>query len=439
MSLESKHLSVESPDRGVDFPRPGTQNLKPHFSGWTMLGIGAFTLFLSASAQTYGFSVFIDPMLAEFGWSRSLISSTYTIATLFSAGVVFMGGNLIDRFGHRRVMAITAVLYAIALLVMGSVINPFTLLLGFTLLRSTGSSVLTLTGRTLVSQWFVRRRGRAVSIINLGKMAGMGIVPAVNAVLVTQFGWRDAWRVNALIVATLVPLAILFVHSRPEDVGQFPDGIRPDPPTRATGTPSSAETESWTVRQAMRTRTMWLLLSASVVPAMLTNGISFHQISMLTEQGLSSTSAATTFAIESIVAVPMTLLAGWFADRFGPRLALALGQILLATAMVWLTIVDSTGTAIVFGVLKGLTTGTWILASEVAWPAYFGRRHLGSLLGMSFGVSFIGVAIGPLPFGLIYDATGSYDPAIWGLVVLPVLTTWAALTARSPGTITSRT
>jgi cyanate permease len=54
-------------------------------------------------------------------------------------------------------------------------------------------------------------------------------------------------------------------------------------------------------------------------------------------------------------------------------------------------------------------------------------------------VSFIGVAIGPLPFGLIYDATGSYDPAIWGLVVLPVLTTWAALTARSPGTITSRT
>jgi cyanate permease len=58
---------------------------------------------------------------------------------------------------------------------------------------------------------------------------------------------------------------------------------------------------------------------------------------------------------------------------------------------------------------------------------------------MSFGVSFIGVAIGPLPFGLIYDATGSYDPAIWGLVVLPVLTTWAALTARSPGTITSRT
>ena len=153
-----------------------------------MLGVGGLILFLSAPAQTYGFSVFIDPMLTEFGWSRSLISSTYTIATLVSAGVVFMSGNLIDRFGHRRVMVVTTVLYAIALLVMGSVVNPFTLVLGFTLLRCTGSSVLTLTGRTLVSQWFVRRRGRAVSIINLGKMLGMGIVPAGNAVLITIWG-----------------------------------------------------------------------------------------------------------------------------------------------------------------------------------------------------------------------------------------------------------
>lgn len=397
-----------------------------------MLSIAAFILFVSAPAQTYGFSVFIDPMLSEFGWSRSLISSTYTIATLISAGIVFLGGNLIDRFGHRRVMVVTTVLYAIALLAMGSVINPFTLLLGFTLLRCTGSSVLTLTGRTLVSQWFVRRRGRAVSIINLGKMIGMGTVPAANAVLIAHLGWRDAWRVNALVVAALVPLAILFVHSRPEDVGQFPDGFRTVSGQISKGTPRLAEIESWTVKQALRTRAMWLLLSASVVPAMLTNGISFHQISILTERGLSSTTAATTFAVESVVAVPVTLIAGWFADRFGPRLTLTLGQVFLIGAMVWLNFVDSTETAIMFGVLRGLTTGTWILASEVAWPAYFGRNHLGSLVGMSFAVSFIGAAIGPLPFGLIYDATGEYEIAVWGLIILPVLTTWAALVARPP-------
>lgn len=411
--------------------QPGAVRPHPHFSGWSILGIGAFTLFLSASAQTYGFSVFIDPMLTEFGWSRSLISSTYTVATLISAGVVFFGGNLIDRFGHRRVMVTTTAVYAAALLLMGSVINPATLLLAFTLLRATGSSVLTLTGRTMVSQWFIRRRGRAVSLINLGKMLGMAAVPAGNALLIAQLGWRDAWRLNGLLVLTLIPLALRFVHSQPEDLGQYPDGEIPEGRPDATGS-APAEEISWTLRQAVHTRALWLLLAASVVPAMVTNGLSFHQISILSERGIGSTAAATIFTIESAVALPMTLLAGWLADRFGPRYVLAFGQAALTVTMVWLTVVSSMETAILFGALRGVTTGVWILASEVAWPLYFGRRHLGSIVGMSFAVSFVGVAIGPLPFGLLYDAVGNYDNAIWGMAVFPAITTWAVLLAKPP-------
>jgi MFS family permease len=411
--------------------RPSAVRPHPHFSGWSILGLGAYTLLLAAPAQTYGFSVFIDPMLEEFGWSRSLISSTYTVATLISAGVVFFGGRLIDRFGHRRVMVVTTAIYAAALLLMGAVVNPATLLLAFTLLRATGSSVLTLTGRTLVSQWFVRRRGRAVSLINLGKMLGMAAVPAGNALLIAQLGWRDAWRINGLLVLTLIPLAVRFVHSRPEDLGQYPDGIPPERESDATGA-GPVDEVSWTLREAARTRALWLLLAASVVPAMVTNGLSFHQISILTERGLSTTAAATTFAVESIVALPVTLLAGWLADRYGPRAVLALGQLALTVTMVWLTVVDSAETAMLFGALRGLTSGIWILASEVAWPLYFGRRHLGSIAGMSFAVSFAGAAVGPLPFGLLYDAVGDYDDAIWGMAVLPAVTAWAVLLAKRP-------
>lgn len=397
-----------------------------------MLGIGALTLFLSTSSQTYGFSVFIDPMLAEFGWSRSLISSAYTVATLISAAVVFLGGNLIDRFGYRRSMVTTTLIYVISLFLMGSVFNPFTLVVAFTLLRCTGSSVLTLTGRTLVSQWFVRRRGRAVSVVNIGKMLGMGVLPATNAIIITHFGWRDAWRFNGVLVAVLVPIAILFVHSRPEDVKQFPDGERPETVGGASSAVIPGEQYSWTLREALRTRTMWLLLMLNFVPAMITNGLSFHQISILTERGLSSTAAATTFAIESAIALPMTLVAGWLIDRAGPRPVLALGQATLLSTLLWLTFVDSATTALIFGMLRGLTSGVWILATEVSWPTYFGRRHLGSIVGMNFSLSFIGVAIGPLPFGLIYDAFGNYDYAIWGFAALPALTICAAMLATPP-------
>ncbi len=403
----------------------------PHFVGRTMLGVSALALLLSAPAQTYGFSVFIDPMLAEFGWSRSLISAAYTIATLVSAAVVFLAGGVIDRFGQRRVMLVTTVAYVVSLLVMGTVSNQIGLLLGFTLLRATGSSVLTLAAWTLVAQWFVRRRGRVVSLINLGKTLGMAIVPPANALLIERFGWRGAWQLNALLVALLVPLVALLVRSRPEEVGQYPDGHRPD---AAEAAASVADDEgSWSLGQALRTRAMWLLLTLTLVPALITNGLSFNQISILTRTGLTPTVAATTFAVESVVALPMTLLVGWLADRFGPRSVLALGQATLTLAMLSLAFTMPAEMAFVFGALRGLSSGTWILASEVAWPAYFGRRYLGSIVGMSFTVSFIGAAVGPLPFGLIYDAFGNYDYAIWALTLLPAVTTWAALITRLPG------
>ena len=402
----------------------------PHFVGHTMLGISALALLLSAPAQTYGFSVFIDPMLAEFGWSRSLISAIYTIATLVGALVVFLAGNVIDRFGQRRVMLATTVAYVISLLVMGAVSTPIGVLVGFTLLRATGSSVLTLAARTLVAQWFVQRRGRAVSLINVGKALGMAIVPPANAILIEHFGWRGAWQVNGLLVAILIPLVAILVRSRPEEVGQYPDGHRPDSAETAA---AALESEgSWTLRQALRTRAMWLLISLTLVPALVTNGLSFNQISILTGTGLTPTVAATTFAVESVVALPMTLLVGWLADRFGPRSVLTLGQVTLTLAMLSLAFMASTEMAFVFGALRGLSSGTWILASEVAWPAYFGRRYLGSIVGMSFAVSFIGAAAGPLPFGLIYDAFGTYDYAIWALTLLPAAATWAALVVRPP-------
>lgn len=404
----------------------------PHFSGGTMLAIGSAALLISTPAQTYGFAVFIDPMMRDLGLSRSLVSATYTVSTLVSAGGMLLMGTVIDRRGHRLVMAATAALYVAALVAMGSVFGPVTLLLGFTLLRATGASVLTLSARTLVSQWFSRRRGRAVSVVNLGKMLGMAIVPPVNALVIQQIGWREAWRVNALIVAVLVPIVLLFVRGRPEEVGQYPDGERLDDETSLAALAPRPPTYAWTRREALRTPAMWLLLSATFVPALVTNGLSFNQISILNQVGLTPTAAALTFTLESAVALPTTLFAGWLADRSGPRIVLALGQAFLAAALVCLALTDSVGTALLFGVLRGLTTGTWILAAEVAWPTFFGRRHLGSIVGFGFAIAFVGAAIGPLPFGVIYDLTGSYQRAIWGVALLPVISTVAVLFATPP-------
>lgn len=162
-------------------------------------------------------------------------------------------------------------------------------------------------------------------------------------------------------------------------------------------------------------------------------GLSFNQVAILTERGLSSSLAAATFAVDAVVALPVTLLAGWFVDRRPVRYALAAGQAFLVLAMVVLLAADAPAIALLYAACRGVSSGLWMVAADVAWPAYFGRRHLGSIRGIGFAVGIAGAALGPIPFGLAYDLLDGYSPAILGLLVLPVAATVAVWLARPPG------
>lgn len=407
--------SPGSDQTGVPKPNAGS----PAFSGWTMLLVAGLAVFFSGPAQTYGVSAFVDPMLDELDWSRSLFSTVYSVGTLTSAGVLVVIGRQIDRFGNRLIMSISALVFGAALLILSVTGGVITLLIGFALLRTFGSSVLTLGARTLVPRWFHSRAGRAFSLIGLAAMLSQAAVPPFNEWMIGTFGWRSAWRINAAIVlAVLLPIVAIVTRNRPEDVSQFPDGLPPTSNDSAVG----YITESGpTLREALRTSAFWALISTGVVPALVVTGLSFNQVAIMTDRGLPSSLAATTFAVDAAVALPTSLLTGWVVDRFPVRYALAAGQIFLAIAMTILLFVDSPVLALLYAAVRGIAGGLWSVAGDVAWPRYFGRRHLGSIRGFGFAVGATGAAIGPIPFGLAYDLFDGYTPAIAGLLALPVL------------------
>lgn len=396
-----------------------------------MLLLAAWGVFLAGPAQTYGVAVFIDPMLAAFGWSRSLISTAYAVATLVGAGGVLLTGRLLDRYGHRRVLTGAALGYGLALVFMGFVADPLTLTLGFSLLRGFGIGALLLASRTLAPQWYVRRRGRALSLVAVGGALSLALVPAANGVLTERFGWRLTWWVDAASVWLLyLPLAAWLVRDRPEQVGQFPDGR---PPPSEQGDDPDADEPAWRPKAALRTRAFWLLLGSSMVPGLIITGLDFNQVSILTERNLPASALALVFSASSFVILPATLVGGHLVDRFPSRYVLAAGQALLAAALLWLLVTDTLAHALAYGVLRGLTLGLWPVALEATWPAYFGRRYLGGTRGLTFGAEIVGAAIGPLPFGLIHDLLGSYTAVITGLIVLPLAATAAVLLATPPG------
>lgn len=256
--------------------RAGSSRSKrqPTFFGGRILLVAGVAVFLSGPAQTYGVSAFVDPMLAELGWSRSLFSTIYSIATLASAGVLVLVGRQIDRRGNRVVLSAAVVAFGGALLLLSLAESVATVLLGFALLRSCGSGVLTLAARTLIPNWFRSRVGRAFGLIGVAGMLSQAIVPLFNDLLIRSFGWRGAWQVNALIMGTvLLPLVALVVRNRPEDVGQQPDGVQ----LLGAGAAAALAPETGvTSGEALRTAAFWRLIGASVVPSLVVTGLAFH-------------------------------------------------------------------------------------------------------------------------------------------------------------------
>lgn len=395
----------------------------------TVLGVACLAVFFSGPGQTYGVSTFVDPMIGELEISRSLYSTAYSFGTLMSAGALVLVGRQIDRIGERAVLLMANIGFAAALLILSAAQGPLWLFFGFALLRTCGSGVLTLSARTLIPHWFVRRRGWAFSMIGLAAAVSLALFPLLHSQTVQALGWRGAWRLDAIVLLVLLlPPVLLFVRNRPADVGYVVDRDA----NGASMVPSSHGEEGMTLREAMRTPSFWAIVGASIVPSLVVTGLAFNQVAIFTERGLPETLTATTFTVESVFQLMVTMGVGWLVDRYPVKYTLAGGQVALALAMVCLMLAQGPVLSYAYAALRGASSGMWMVSADVAWPLYYGRKHLGSIRGVGFALGVVGAALGPLPFGFAYDAFGNYGVAIAALLVLPVAATVAMLLVRAP-------
>jgi MFS family permease len=352
---------------------------KPPFStsffyGWVIVAVSAFTLFFSGPGQTYSVSTFIDSYISEFGWSRSLVSGMYSMGTLAAGLTMGVMGNLFDRRGHRVMTTVVAVSLGLACLWMSVVSSSTMLLVGFLMIRLLGQGSMSLSSSTLPPQWFISRRGLAVSLASVGGVISSAFLPPLNTWIIRNYGWQMGWRTWAvLLVVVMAPVAYAIV-----------------------------------------------------------TGLVFHQVSVMAEVGLPVEAAALVLSAMALVRLPVVLVAGQVADRVPPRFLIAGAQGGLLVGMAALLLASSVGTALVYGAMIGVVMSFEIIAGGVIWPEYYGRLHLSSIRGVSMMAGVIGSALGPLPYGFAYDVFGSYNQAIIVSMVFPLLGMVAALMATRP-------
>lgn len=405
----------------------------PFYYGWIVLPVAGLAMFISGPGQTYSFSVFVDPIIQETGWSRSTVSGLYTAGSLTASTAMLIVGRLLDRFGARVMLIAVGSLFGVGALWMSSVSNPFELYAGFAAMRLLGQGSLTLIPTTLIALWFVRLRGRVMAINSLGAVVSQATFPPLIFFLITAVGWRSAWVFVALIIwGVLLLPAFLLVRRTPESVGLLPDGDVAPEEGAGQGTTRAFSEVNLSLHEALRTRTFYLLLFADTSQSLISTALVFHQVSVITSKGLDAALAATIFTVMAPMALLGNFVAGFLTDKLPNRVVLAGAQGIIGSAMVTALLVSAPWHAIVYGALLGLGGGFFITTNAVIWPNYYGRRHLGSIRGIVTTVMVASAALGPWPFGVLFDLTGSYTSAILVFLALPLACALAALAAPPP-------
>jgi MFS family permease len=408
----------------------------PFFYGWVVVAVAFVTMGLGVNART-SFSLLFPPILAEFGWDRGLTAGAFSFGFLVSAVLSPSLGRLMDRRGPRVVLELGVVLMAAGLLLAPLVRAPWQLYATLGVLVGGGSVCTSYTGQALyLPNWFVRRRGLAMSIAFSGVGVGSIVLLPWLQTLIAGGGWRTAcWTLGVVILLALAPLNLL-VRKRPEDLGLVPDGDRAARAAAAGRTSNVVDAAwtavDWTLARALRTRRFWWIAAGYFCGLYSWYAVQVHQTKYLVEIGFSATAAAWALGLVSLVAVPGQIALGHLSDRIGREWVWTVGSLGFALCYVTLLLLrDHPAPLLLYlmVVFQGLL-GYGLVSVIGAIPAeIFEGRHYGSIFGTVMLASIAGGALGPWLTGALHDATGAYTIAWWLAIAsstLSVAAIWRA-------------
>lgn len=407
---------------------PGVTGDARFFYGWVIVITAALVAFSSGPGQSFVFSIFVDSMIEDTGFSRSTISGLYAVSTGLSALMVVVVSRLADRWGARLNLILVGFAFGAACFGMAFAAGLIAFYISFAGLRALGQGSLAINATLLVNQWFVTRRGRAIALMGLGFPLSNAVLPPLSRFLIDAYSWREAYALlGVLVIVLIVPAAVFLIRNRPEDVGLYPDGADHPPLIEQTAAFSPAAAAS---RPVMRSLAFWMLAAPLATPGLVVTALVFHQTSIFAEHGLSATLAAAVFVVFAVSSASTSLVMGFVVERTGPvRLfVFAMGALFAVCALA--LVIDSAWLAVLYVAAMGVAGGSQRIVQGVIWAHYYGRFGLGRVQGAAMMAGITGAAVGPLPLALFRDLTGSYSVGVTVLAALPLISIATVLLGR---------
>lgn len=420
----------------------------PFYYGWMVFAIASSTSYTSRPLMSVAvLSVFVVPMTEAFGWSRGLFAGAVSVGGLCAVAVSPVAGRLVDRYGAGVMIGVSSAVAGACAVGLSSVSHVSTFYALYVPGRTVFASPLELATSAAISNWFVRRRAFALALLGVTQGTGLAAMPFIAQLMITGWGWRTAWlALGVYTLAVGVAPALVLMARRPEDMGfeldpaarhgQFQGAPARQPPdTSTTATTIAAYESHFTLRQALRTPAFWVLSAFSGAGFMVQAGVSLHQVSHYIHQGLAAPAAALSASVFALAQVPAGLLWSVLTRSFPVRVLLALAGLSVALGAVGTALSSTLIGALVSTSILGTGVGGLHFLLRLAWADYYGRQHLGTILGVTLPVQVGGQALGPVTAGVVFDLTGGYHGAFAffaGAVTLASLLVLAAVPPKPP-------
>ncbi|MGE4562194.1 MAG: MFS transporter [Rhodospirillales bacterium] len=374
------------------------------YYGWWVLASTFVLGTLSGGIFGNSSGIFYGPIQRDLGLNSAQTSLIFSLVRAEGSIAGPIVGNLVDRFGSRPMIIFGGLLASSGFIALHWVHSYVLFIVRFVGVVGVGKS--SGLGQVLISavnRWFIRRRSLAMPVCITGFSSGGAAILPLITLGVSTIGWRDVMLYSRMFMGIIViPLTSLVRYS-PERMG-----VGADLPFPKEGQPGSQPVVvDFTVRQALRTKSCWVLFTGSVLRISLWGTISLHSVEMFVWKGMSHGLAGFMFSLMFLLSIPLRLLVGVLGDRFPLQPMMGGGMVTVALAMVAMLAMGGNTAVYLFVALMAIEQGT----SSLSWVSlgnFFGRNSFATLMGLISVAFNIGMLITPIYAGHVFDRTGSY-------------------------------
>ena len=379
------------------------------FYGWKMVFAAASLQFLQSMMLHQAFGAYLSVLIQEKGWSKTSVSAASAMMSMEAAIIGPVLGWFLDRFGSRGVIRIGVVMFGIGFMLLSQIESLIQFYCAVVVIAIGSSMAGYFPLNVGIIQWFEKKRARALSMVGLGLALGGMFVPLV-AFSIQSNGWRTtAFMCGIAVILIGYPLACIF-RRRPEDFGETVDGLGAKRGTVDLNAPLEESDEpEFTARQALRTKSFWLLSAGHGVALIVVTAVNTHAINhMRISLGYTISEAAVYVTLMTAFQVIGVLLGGVLGDKLRKNRMAAVCMLMHMGGLLMLTYAEGPSMLIGFAVLHGLAWGIRGPFMQAIRADYFCRKSIGMILGLSAMLTAVGQISGPLLAGIMGDATGNY-------------------------------